>query len=62
VAQQAHVINAVRPGDHPRDERTDLDRGVGPAGFGQRHMLTDQVGQTGTLRQGHHRHQAHGRH
>jgi len=62
VAQQVQVIDAVGAGDHPRDQRADLDRGVAPAGFGQGHMLTDQIGQPGPISQGHHRHQPDGGH
>jgi hypothetical protein len=62
VAQQAHVVDAVRPGDHRLDERADLDRGVAPAGFGQGHMLTDQLEQTSPISQGHHLDQTRSRH
>jgi len=62
VPEQPHVVDAVGAGDHPRDQRADLDRGVAPAGFGQGHVLIDQVGQPGPISQRHHRDQPDGGH
>ena len=45
VAQQAHVVDAVGPGGHPRDQCHHLRRRVRPGRAGQSHMLPDQPGQ-----------------
>jgi hypothetical protein len=46
VAQQVHVLDAVRAGDHPRDLGRHLQRRVGPALARHPHVLTDQVVET----------------
>ena len=44
-----HVINAVGSGDHPRDQRRDLQVRVRPTYGVQRQVLGDQVGQPSAL-------------
>jgi site-specific DNA recombinase len=43
VAQQGHVIDRVRPGDHPRDQRRHLQMRVHATAFQDPHMVGDQV-------------------
>jgi hypothetical protein len=49
VPQQAHILEAVRAGDHPRDQRGDLQVRVPATGLVDPHMLADQVLQAGAL-------------
>ncbi len=58
VPQQVHVIDAVRPGNHPRRQAADLQVRVHPAPAADLDVLRDQVLQGRPLRQGHHRDQA----
>jgi hypothetical protein len=62
VAEQVHVLNTVRPGDHPRGQARDLHRGVHAARPGHPDVLPGQLIQARLLRQGHHRDQASLRH
>ncbi len=62
VPQQVHVINAVRPSDHPRDQPRDLQVRVRATPGGQRQLGCDQLGQAATLRQRDHRRQPSARH
>ena len=62
MAQQVHVIDAVRPGDHPAHQARDLHVHVHPARAINPDMLCDQAAQARPLRQGHHRDQARPRH
>ena len=57
MAQQAHVLDAVRPGGHPGHQAGHLEIGVHPARPGDPHLLTSQVTQARPLREGHHRDQ-----
>lgn len=47
VPQQGHVIDAVRTGDHARDQRRDLQRRVGAASLADPDVLSDKVLQPG---------------
>jgi len=47
VPQQAHVVDRVGAGDHPCDQRRDLQVGVATAGPGDPNVLTDQALQAG---------------
>jgi site-specific DNA recombinase len=51
VPQQRHVINAIRAGDHARDQRRHLQDRVAAPGFGDPQMRRDQLLQTGPLSQ-----------
>ena len=62
VPQHVHVIDAVRPGGHPRDQAGHLQVRVHPGPAGDRDVLADQVRQAAALRQGHDRDQAGPRH
>jgi hypothetical protein len=62
MPQHVHVIDTVRPGDHPSSQARDLQVRVHPAGAGDPDMLCHQVRQPRPLRQGHHRDQARPRH
>jgi len=62
VPQQRHVIDRVRPGDHPRNHRGDLQVGVDAAGLAQLHMLGGEPLQTGPLGELQDRRQAGARH
>jgi len=62
VAQQVHVLDAVRPGDHPRHRRRHLQRRVGCPLTRQGQRVCHQVAQPGLLRQRHHRRQTTARH
>jgi hypothetical protein len=55
VAQQVHVVDAVRASDHPSHQRSDLDRRIHPGRPGHRHGLGDQVHQPGPISQRDHR-------
>jgi len=50
------------PATIPATSARDLQLSVAPAGFGQAHVLTDQIGQPGPISQRHHRHKHHGGH
>jgi hypothetical protein len=62
VAQQVHVVDGVRAGDHPGHQRRHLDRGVDSALGLQGQLVGDQITQPAGLREGHHRRQAAGGH
>jgi hypothetical protein len=62
VPQQAHVIDAVRPGDHPGHQARHFHRRVHPARPGDPDMLTGQIAQARSLRERHHRNQTRLRH
>jgi hypothetical protein len=62
MAQQGQVIDAVRTGDHPRDQRGHLQPGVGALVGGHTQMLIGQRPQPSLLSQRNDRHQATGRH
>ena len=62
VPQQAHVIDAVRPGGHPGHQARDLQGRVDAAFPARPGVLRDQAPQTGPVRQRHHRDQAGVRH
>ena len=62
VPQQAHVVDRVGPGDHPRDQARDLQMGVGPTRRADPHVLGDQPLQPGPLSQPQHRRQPGARH
>ena len=49
VPQHVHVIDAVRPGGHPRDQAGDLQVRVHPGPAGDRDVLADQVRQAAAL-------------
>jgi hypothetical protein len=57
MPQQPHVINAVRPGDHPGHQATHLHRRVHPARPGDPDMIGGQIPQARPLSEGHHRDQ-----
>ena len=57
VADQVHVADAVGPGHHPADQRTDLHLRVRTGAAGQGDVRIDQVRQPRRLGQQHHRHQ-----
>ena len=65
-AQHVHIVDAVRPAHHARDDRGQLpsriDRARGHPGAGQLDVLADQTRKTGLLSQFHDRHQASRRH
>jgi len=62
VPQQRHVLDRVRPGDHPRNHRRDLQLRVDAAGPAQPHVLGDEALQTGPFGQLQERRQAGARH
>jgi hypothetical protein len=62
MPQQVHVIDAVRPGDHPGHQAADLQVRVHSALAINPDMLCDQHIQARALGQGHHRDQARLRH
>ena len=62
MPQHVHVIDAVRPGGHPRDQARHLQIRVHPGPAGDRDMLADQARQATALRQRHDRDQARPRH
>ncbi len=53
-----HVIDTVRPGDHPGDQAGNLHQRVHSAPAGNPHVLTGQIRQARPLSQHHHRDQA----
>jgi hypothetical protein len=57
VPQQVHVLDAVRAGDHARDQCGDLRPGVRAAIGRHRHVLVDPAAQPRPLGQGQDRHQ-----
>ena len=62
VPQQVHVIDAVRPADHPGDQAGNLQLGVDPARAAGPDLLRDQLGEPGPLGQRHDRDQPGPRH
>lgn len=58
VPDDLHVLEAVRAGDHARDQRSDLEVCVGAGRAGHGDVLGDQVCQPGFLGQRHDRDQA----
>ena len=62
VAQQIHVLDAVRPGGHPGDQAPDLQIRVDAAVAARADVLGGQVRQAGAGRKGHHRDQPGVRH
>ena len=58
MPQQAHVIDAVGPGDHPGHQARHFQVRVYPAPLADPDMFCGQAAQTRALRQGHHRDQA----
>jgi len=62
MAQQIHVIDAVGAGDHPRDQRDDLRRGVRAALRRDPNPLGDQPREPTPGRQRQHRRQPGARH
>ena len=62
VPEHPRVIDAVRPGGHPRHQARDLQVRVDAALAARPDVLRDQVRQAGALRQCHHRDQAGVRH
>jgi hypothetical protein len=62
MAQQIHVIDAVRPSDHPGHQAGDLHLGVHPARADDPDMLSHQAAQACPLGQRHDRDQAGLRH
>ena len=62
VPQQVHIVDAVRPGDHPGDQRRHLQMRVHPTRLAQRQRLPGQPGQPARLGQLDHRHQPGTRH
>ena len=65
-AQHVHIVDAVRPAHHARNDRGQLpgriDRARGHPGAGQLDVLADQPRKTGLLSQFQHRHQTRRRH
>ena len=61
-APQVHVIDAVRPGRHPRDQARHLQLRVDPARPTGPDMRSDQISKPGPLRQAHERDQSRPRH
>ena len=62
VTQQVHVLDAVRAGDHPRDQGRHLQLRVRPALRAHPHVLGDQLVQTAPPGQGQSRRQPRARH
>ncbi len=62
VAQQSHVLDAVRARDHPGHQGRDLHMHVRSRRPGHAQVLGGQVGQASPLGQRHRRYQATGRH
>jgi hypothetical protein len=62
VAQQVHVIDRVRAGDHPGHQRRHLQLRVHPAGGLQRELVGDQLTQAAVGREREHRGQPGDRH
>jgi hypothetical protein len=62
MPQHIHIVDAVRPADHPGDQAGHLQLGVHPASAADPDVLFHQATQAGPLGQGHHRHQARPRH
>ncbi len=62
MAQQVHVLDAVRAGDHPSDQRGDLRPGVRALVRRHRQVLRGQGPQTNALSQREHRNQPARRH
>ena len=62
VPQQVHVLDAVRPGGHARDQARDLQLRVDPARPAGPDMLSDQAREPSPLRQCHYRDQPGPRH
>lgn len=51
VAEQVHVVDRIGTGDHPTDQRRDLQVRVGTTRCGQGQVLGDQVAQAGPFGQ-----------
>ena len=62
VAEKSHVVDAVRAGNHPRDQGSDLQPGVGTLVCRDAEMRIGQLVQPGRTRQRKHRNQPDGRH
>jgi len=62
VTQDVHVLDAVGPGDHPRDQGADLDVRVRTGRARDPDVLGDKITQAGSLGQGHDRDQPGTRH
>jgi hypothetical protein len=62
VAQDPHVIDAVRAGGHPCDQGRDLQPGIRAVILRQLHVLVDQVAEAGVGGQAHDRDQRGDRH
>ena len=62
MAQQVHVIDRVRPGNHPRNQRRDLQVRVHTTDGLQGQRVRDEVSQARPLRQRHRRSQTRTRH
>jgi len=62
MPQQVHVIDAVRPGDHPSSQARDLQVRVHPAPVTDPDMLRHQAAQARPLRERYHRDQPGPRH
>ena len=57
MAEHVQIADRVRSGDHARDDRRHLDRGVRAGRSGHRDVLIDQVVQANSFGQRHHRRQ-----
>ncbi len=62
MTQHVHIVDAVRPGDHPRHQRRNLQVRVRTADGLQGQGVRDQVGQARPLRQRQRRDQSRARH
>jgi hypothetical protein len=62
MSQQRHVIDRVGAGDHPADQRGDLQPGVRALVRRYAQMLIGQIPQPGFLGKSEHRHQTASRH
>jgi len=62
MAQHTEVVDAVGPGGHPRDERADLQPGIGALVCWHAQPGVGEPGQARSPSQRHHGHQARERH
>jgi hypothetical protein len=62
VAQQRHIVDRVRSGDHPRDQGGDFQSRVRAEVSWQVEMLLGQLAETRRRRNRHHRDEASSRH